>query len=73
MRDQERIARICNLLYRVWKKEFNNDLRFTQLLLNAIDNPQSISETPEGRIAELFYMEDDILEQKLREFYKDKI
>jgi len=65
MRDEARIGRILKLLYRVWNKNTNQDLRLMQLILNA---------TQEDDVnKDLFSLEDDVLENKIRNFYNDKI
>lgn len=66
VRDSDRIARICKLIYRIWNKPVNNDLRLMQLLNNAL------SETNRGLSEDFFYLEDDILEQNLMKFYNEK-
>lgn len=56
MRDPERIPRILALIKAIW--ETYPDLRLGQLIVNA---------SPEHE-ANLFYTDDDELEQKLKEF-----
>lgn len=58
MRDPKRINNIINLIRRIWKK--SPDLRLCQLLGNCYKG-----------IQDLYYKEDEELEQKLKEFYKD--
>jgi len=59
MRDPKRIDKILNLIKSIWKQ--NPDLRLLQLLLNAV--PEDITS---------YYMEDDSLEEKLKEVYFNK-
>ena len=58
MREKERIDRILKLIYRIWKD--NPDLRLGQLLANS------------DRVIEnnLFYYEDEDLEDNLNNFIK---
>ena len=60
MRETARIERIVKLVYRIWNKPTNHDLRIMQLLINPF---VGLSEV------ELYNMEDGELENKLREFY----
>ena len=55
MRNPKRIDKIVKLIKKIWKK--NPDLRLTQLISNCFD------------INDLYYIEDDILENKLKEYY----
>ena len=63
MRDPARIGRIAHLIYKIWNKKTNQDLRLMQLLLNSI---------PEPFDDKLYPMEDEKLEQLLLEFYNEK-
>ncbi len=54
MREFERIDRITNLINKVWKKY--PELRLGQLITNAV------------RALDIFYIEDEILEEKLKAF-----
>ncbi len=54
MREFERIDRITNLINKVWKKY--PELRLGQLITNAV------------RGLDIFYIEDEILEEKLKAF-----
>lgn len=56
MRDSNRIDNILNSIGDIWKKQ--PDLRLGQLLLNVIQDPA------------LYYIEDEALVEKLKEFYK---
>ena len=56
MRDQNRIDNILNSIGDIWKKQ--PDLRLGQLLLNVMQDPM------------LYYIEDEALIEKLKEFYK---
>lgn len=55
MRDKYRIDAILNELQKIWM-EFS-DLRLGQLLLNVVEDPK------------LYYIEDEVLIEKLKEFY----
>lgn len=57
MRDPKRIDKILKLIKKIWKK--SPDLRLTQLIMNAL----SMNSDP-------YYIEDDILEKALTEYYK---
>lgn len=54
MRDPKRIKRILKRVEEIWTK--NPDLRLTQLIMNAL----SMNSDP-------YYIEDDILEEKLND------
>ena len=56
MRDPKRIDRISKLIKEIWKN--NPDLRLTQLIMNALQMNQ-----------DPYYVEDDKLEKKLKEYY----
>jgi len=56
MRDPKRIDRILKLIKEIWKN--NPDLRLTQLIMNALQMNQ-----------DPYYVEDDKLEKKLKEYY----
>jgi len=58
MRDPKRINRISKLIGKIWRK--NPDLRLCQLIGNCF---------PAGNN---YYREDDELERRLRELYKEK-
>lgn len=55
MRDPQRIDRIIELIRGIWKTY--PDLRLTQLIMNTLN----MTKDP-------YYVEDDILEKKLREY-----
>ena len=57
MRQKYRIDAILNELQDVWLN--NSDLRLGQLLLNVVRDP------------ELYYLEDEDLIKKIKEFYKN--
>jgi len=57
MRDPKRIDRMLKLVEKVWKK--SPDLRLTQLIMNTL----AINYDP-------YYIEDDILEEKLKDMYE---
>ena len=63
MRDPKRIVKICKLLEKVWAQD--SDLRLGQLLTNLarITNPDRVN---------LFYLEDDEMEDLLRRFVKNR-
>ena len=58
-RELSRIKRILNLIEKIWKK--NPDLRLYQLLRNCFDIPPDV---------DLYYVEDDELEERLRKNYE---
>ncbi len=58
MRDPRRIERIIRLIYMYWTK--NPDLRLGQLIKNSMDFQD----------APIYYIEDDLLEQRLKENYE---
>lgn len=60
MRDPKRIDPMLELIGSIWKK--NPDLRLGQLLVNAL--------TYRGSILDPFFIEDDDLTERLREFEK---
>lgn len=62
--DIEKIQRICQLIYRIWKKEYNNSLRLSQLISNCFENEE---------INNFFYITDEELEVRLKQKYGDKI
>lgn len=63
MRDPARIKRICELLEKAWNKE--PDLRFGQFLINYVygyfENDYKV-----------YRVEDDIIEQHIEEFLRNK-
>ena len=58
MRNLKRISRILKLIDKIWHK--NPDLRLCQLLGNCFG------------AQDLYYIEDDLLEKRLKEAYLDK-
>lgn len=71
MRDKQRIPEILSLIYEIWNKEKNQDLRLCQLLYNIIfDYLWKRKKIPLGETAsgnQIFYFEDDILIEILKE------
>lgn len=59
MRDPKRISKFINIAKQIWK--MHPDLRFGQLILNAIDNKE-----------DLYYIEDDKLLEKIISLYSKK-
>lgn len=59
MRDPKRIERMLSLIKKVWLD--GPDLRLTQLIMNVL----RMSQDP-------YYVEDNILEEKLKEYCKDR-
>ena len=57
MRDPRRIDRILELIKKVWTR--SPDLRLTQIIMNALQANY-----------DPYYVEDNILEEKLREMYQ---
>jgi len=57
MRDPKRINRIIELIRGIWHTQ--PDIRLTQLIINAL----AINQDP-------YHVEDDILEEKLKEYQK---
>jgi len=55
MRDPKRISKILKYVEKIWKK--NPDLRLSQLIGNCF------------LAGDLYYIEDDIMEKKLRQIY----
>lgn len=62
LKDSYRVQRITNKLITIWSQ--NNDFRLGQLLINVI------KPTP-ANTSELFYLEDEKLEQMLDKYIKD--
>jgi len=62
MRDPKRIVRILKLIEKIWKK--NPDLRLCQLLGNTVERLDNHC---------IYYVEDDKLEQKLKELYSKEL
>jgi len=58
LRDPKRIKRILKLIEKVWKK--NPDLRLFQLLDNSFHT-----------YGDYYYLEDENLEESLKEFYNE--
>jgi len=58
MREEKRIYKLMTLIFEIWSK--NPDLRLFQLLGNPFP--------PEDH----YYLEDDILETRLREYYNEE-
>lgn len=61
MRQEQRVERLCRLVYRIWSK--NRDLRLLQLILNATDIKQGDN----------YFVEDEVIEKNLRKMYNDSI
>ncbi len=66
IRNPDRVSRILHLLYRIWNKDTNKGLRLMQLLSNALIDEKK------GLPQDFFYVEDELLEQKLKDFYNEK-
>lgn len=59
MRDPERIDKVLNTIKKIWKQY--PDLRLCQLLFNITNDANA-----------LYYVEDDVLEKALKDYYKLK-
>ena len=68
MRDPARIDKVLGLIRSIWKA--NPELRLGQLLMTAASKTQA-AQTLQNPCPEVFYMEDDLLLQKLKEMNKD--
>lgn len=58
MKRLQKQIRILNLIYKIWKK--NPDLRLGQLINNC------------SGIGDVYYLQDDRLEERLKQIYKEK-
>ena len=63
MRDPDRIKQVLNLLEEVWHTQ--PDLRLTQLL-------QTVAMKANWEKDDLFYLEDDVIEQTLEKMLNEK-
>lgn len=59
MIDKNRIVPFCDELSTVWKN--NPDLRFAQLIVNLM----------QYHVSDMYYIEDECLMNKLKEFYNE--
>jgi len=66
MKDPKRINRISKLIGKIWRK--NPSLRLCQLIGNCFN----FSTNDTSIINDLYYIEDDELERRLREIYKEE-
>lgn len=64
-RDPARIDRLLDLVWRCWTKNGYDDFRLIQLLIAAASRKHNIPPIPE-----LYYIEDDILEEALWELFE---
>ena len=64
MRDPARIDRIVEQLRAAWHRD--PDSRLAQLLINASDTPYDCDKPHECGLGLVYYIEDDVLEQRLR-------
>lgn len=62
LKDSYRVQRIANKLIKIWSQ--NNDFRLGQLLINII-------RPAPANTSELFYLEDEKLEQMLDKYIKE--
>jgi hypothetical protein len=64
MRDPDRIDRIVEALRKAWHR--NPDWRLNQLVINASDTPYDCDEPHKCGLGLVFYIEDDVMETRLR-------
>src|SRR5436190_17600423 len=64
MRDPNRIDRIIEMLREAWHR--NPDWRLNQLIINASDTPYDCDKPQECGLGLVYYLEDDVMEQRLQ-------
>jgi uncharacterized protein YihD (DUF1040 family) len=64
MRDPDRIDRVIELLRQAWHR--HPDWRLNQLLINACDVPYHCDKPNESGLGLVYYIEDDVMERRLR-------